>query len=435
METTFDVAHKGEAAWAYRLDNTVTGKWYIGISKSDIDDYDTSSEDIELLSAISRGEVVRRIIRFDESYPAMEIWETQELTFLNAKDDPMSYNHSNGMARIKRLPRIEMMKGIADEIRKTNSYNNINPTVVDLTDEKDFKRKRGYLKPTSKLNDVIALQPRDKKIDHDHLMALVEKIDQNRGNLASIEATTGQKLLCVFLTNRLWKGRKVELRIDGNHTMGATILANYGFNLRILYIPESMHNDWTDDEIRLLGEYLNPRSEITALQTSEDDIIKTCVVLALQYGRDSGVINDHLNEHKLTNKAKARIKKNVATKLNNLEEEDRRPQNFIDYADSKEPLKLIVEEHKKKPNTWSVYWSTSKASIGDYATKILKRIYHGKENLKVVHIVLYHPTIVAKKKFDKEYAQGFEDWKRILKYEGVELRWTIMPWLKDEGET
>ena len=134
-------------------------------------------------------------------------------------------------------------------------------------------------------------------------------------------------------------------------------------------------------------------------------------------------------------KAKARIKKNVATKLNNLEEEDRRPQNFIDYADSKEPLKLIVEEHKKKPNTWSVYWSTSKASIGDYATKILKRIYHGKENLKVVHIVLYHPTIVAKKKFDKEYAQGFEDWKRILKYEGVELRWTIMPWLKDEGET
>ena len=128
METTFDVAHKGEAAWAYRLDNTVTGKWYIGISKSDIDDYDTSSEDIELLSAISRGEVVRRIIRFDESYPAMEIWETQELTFLNAKDDPMSYNHSNGMARIKRLPRIEMMKGIADEIRKTNSYNNINPT-------------------------------------------------------------------------------------------------------------------------------------------------------------------------------------------------------------------------------------------------------------------------------------------------------------------
>ena len=432
METIYDVPYNGESAWAYRLDNTVTGKWYIGISKQPVDSYTTSSENTELLSAISNGEVDRHIIHVDGSYPAMEIWETENLTFLNAKDDPMSYNHSNGMARTKRLPRTEMMKGIAVEIRETNSYNNINSTVVDLTNEKEIKRGKGVLKPTSKFRDVVALQPRDKLIDGSHLGDLVEKIDQNRGNLPSIEKETGQKLLCVFLRNRLYQGNEVDLRIDGNHTFKATIIAKYGFTLNILYLPESMHNDWTDDEIRLLGEYLNPRSEITVLETSEEDVIKTCVILSLTYGRDSGVMNDHLAQHKFTNKAKDRIKKNVARQLNNLEEEDRRPKNFITYADSKEPMKLVVEKYKKKPNTWSVYWSTSKASIGDYATKILNQIYHGKENLKLVHIVLYHPTMVAKNKFDKEYVKGFKDWKRILKYEGVDLTWEVMPHLRDE---
>ena len=432
METTFDVPYKGEAAWAYKLENTVTGKWYIGISNSPLDSYDTSSEDTELLSAISKGEVDRRIIHVDGSYEAMEIWETEQLTFLDAKNDPMSYNKQNGMAQTKRLPRIDMMKDIAGEIRETNSYNNIDYTKVDLTDEKEIKRGRGVLKPTSKLRDIVSLQPRFKKIDKDHLKALKEKIDQNKGNLPSIEASSGQKLLCVILVNRLWKGVKVLLRIDGNHTMGATILAKYGYTLHILYLPESIHNDWTDHEIRVLGEYLNPRSKMTTMQTGEDDIVKTCVELARTYGRDSGVINEVLKGHDLGNDLKIRIKKRVTRILNTEEEENQRPQNFIDYADSKEPLKLIVEEHKNKPNTWSVYWSSSKASIGDYCTKVIDRIYHGKDNLKMVHIVLYHPTMVAKKKFDKDHVRGFEDWRRILKHESVDLTWEVMPYLRDE---
>ena len=48
METIYDVPYNGESAWAYRLDNTVTGKWYIGISKQPVDSYDTSSENTEL---------------------------------------------------------------------------------------------------------------------------------------------------------------------------------------------------------------------------------------------------------------------------------------------------------------------------------------------------------------------------------------------------
>ena len=83
METIYDVPYNGESAWAYRLDNTVTGKWYIGISKQPVDSYTTSSENTELLSAISNGEVDRHIIHVDGSYPAMEIWETENLTFLN----------------------------------------------------------------------------------------------------------------------------------------------------------------------------------------------------------------------------------------------------------------------------------------------------------------------------------------------------------------
>ena len=78
-------------------------------------------------------------------------------------------------------------------------------------------------------------------------------------------------LLVVVLINRLYNGRYVRLVIGGNHTWHATLKSKLGFKVRVLEIPSSVHGKWSDLEIRILGQYLNPRDKKTILETNEDD--------------------------------------------------------------------------------------------------------------------------------------------------------------------
>lgn len=437
MKTTYEAEYKGEFAWGYKLVNTVNGKWYFGIGQKEIDKYDTGSYCPELLNAISKGQIKREIVRVDNSYRAIQIWETQLLTELDAENDPMSYNDNNGFSKIKKLPRVTMCKEIADEIRKYKSYCGHEITDIDLSTEKEFKGKTGILKPTSFLRDWQSLQPRYNLYVAEHLRNLEEKIDQYKGNLEAIEQETGQTLFGVVLQNRKQKNKpKADLKIDGNHTFESTVRSRYGFTLKVLYIPESIHNDWTEDEIRLIADFLNPIDEKTTLQTAEDDAIKTAVELSIKYDRDSSVVNDYLNKHKFTSKAKDRIKKNVATKLNKLDKLAARPENFIDWTlpDYREILKEKVKEYESESGTFSTYWTSAKASIGDYASKMLKKIYQGKENVKKIKLLIHHPDTDAKKTFEKDYEVDFENWQRIFKHEAVVLTWEEMPMTKEEGE-
>jgi len=178
MNTKFKVNHNGNNFWGYELLNTVNDMWYVGIGQGDVDSYDTGSYNPELMSAISRGEIERNIIKYDGSYESLQIWETELLHERDAENDPMSYNQSNGMTPIKVLPRIDMCYDIAEQIRKHNSYANNELTVIDLSSEKEFIKKKGVLKLTSFLRDLDALQPRHKLIDGDHLGELTELIDQ-----------------------------------------------------------------------------------------------------------------------------------------------------------------------------------------------------------------------------------------------------------------
>ena len=196
-----------------------------------------------------------------------------------------------------------------------------------------------------------------------------------------------------------------------------------------MYIPESIHNDWTDVEIRLIGEFLNPVDEMTTLQTAEEDAIKTAVELSVKYGKDSSVINDYLSKHKFTSKAKDRIKKNVSTQLNKMEKEAAKPKNFIDWTlpEYRDIMKAKIKEYESEPGTYSTYWSSSKASIGDYCSKMLRKIYQGKENLKNIKLLIHHTSPDAQKTFETDYEDDFRNWKRNMKHENVDLTWEEMP--------
>ena len=65
--------------------------------------------------------------------------------------------------------------------------------------------------------------------------------------------------------------------------------------------------------------------------------------------------------------------------------------------------------------------STGKAGIGNYVSRYLNTIQNGTTKIKKVHVILSHPKIRYKKKFDDEYKKYFECWKKKLEeeFEGV----------------
>ena len=122
-------------------------------------------------------------------------------------------------------------------------------------------------------------------INYDHVNDLAQYIDAANGNLKTLEEQTGQKLLVVILRDVLHEGRMVDLVIGGNHTLLAIEKSKYGFNLPVCDIPKSIHGAWIKPEVRGLSEYLNPISAIKKLETNEDDLIKTGVSFAHDYGQ------------------------------------------------------------------------------------------------------------------------------------------------------
>jgi len=420
--------------WGYKLTNTVNGKWYYGIAGAEQspETYVTSSKNTELLSAIAKKEVVRTIEYVDDSFEHMQTWENNILKENNAATNPDSYNRSNGIAVQKEIVNDKIMKKVADDIVKHNSVSGVNPVDIDLTNEVESNNKRKLI-PTSIYNDLVFFQIRGTKINGEHLNNLADKIDEHYGNLDTLEEMTGQKLLVVVLENRIYNGRPVNLVIGGNHTWHATLKSQFGFKVRMLYIPKSVHEKWSDLEIRILGQYLNPRDKKTILETNEDDAVKTGLEIYKSTNKSTTSLNSYLNNDNWTNKQKDRIKQRVGREYEKWEELKNRPQNFIDYS-TDEQKQLIKDKEKEleEPNTLVRVMSTGKASIGDPMTKVLHEIYNGEKRLEKIKIILYHPNMNKYNEFKSKWEQYFPTWQKLAKHENVELTWIEMPHLIDE---
>lgn len=420
--------------WGYKLTNTVNGKWYYGIAGVDQspETYITSSKNTELLSAIQKGEVERTIEYVDDSFEHLQTWENNILKENNAATNPKSYNRSNGIAVNKEIVNDKMMKKVADDIVNFNSVSGINPVDIDLTNEVESNNKRKLI-PTSIYNDLVFFQIRGTKINGEHLNNLADKIDEHYGNLDTLEEMTGQKLLVVVLENRIHNGRPVNLVIGGNHTWHATLKSQFGFKVRVLYIPKSVHEKWSDLEIRILGQYLNPKDKKTILETNEDDAVKTGLEIYKKTNKSTTSLNSYLNNENWTNKQKERIKQRVGSEYAKWEELKTRPQNFIDYS-TDEQKQLIKDRVKEleEPNTLVKVMSTGKASIGDPMTKVLHEIYNGQIRLENIKIVLYHPSMTHYNKFKSKWEQYFPTWQKLAKNENVNLTWYEMNHLSEE---
>ena len=346
----------------------------------------------------------------------------------------MSYNNSNGIAIIKTTVDDKLMRKVADDILNHNTVSGVNPVEVDITNEVEPNNKTKF-KPDSIYNNILQFQVRDNLLSGDHIKNLTDKIDQHYGNLDRIEEETGQKLIIVVLEDRLFNGRNVPLRIGGNHTWHATLKSQFGFKFRILYIPKSVHSQWSDLEIRILGQYLNPRDKKTILETNEDDAVKTGLEIYKKTNKSTTTLNSYLNNENWTPKQKDRIKQRVGREYEKWELLKTTPQNFIDYS-TPEQFKLVTDkvEELKEPNCLVKYMSTGKASIADPVSKIIHEIYNGEIRLEKIKIVLYHPSLKHYNEFKNKWEQYFPTWQRLIKHENINLTWYEMPHLIEEDK-
>lgn len=437
MNTIYEVPYKGESFWGYELKNTATGKWYLGYSKKKLgvdgpEDYVTNSNDSELRNAISNGEIDRHVIQVDNSESAILIWETQQLTERDAKNDPNCYNHNNGMAPENKLPNVKMLNAMAKGILENHEISGVRARILDLSEHKEWKNNIGKLKATSPYNDWDSEQVRDLLIDSNHVDEIATDIDDAYGNLDMVEKSTGQKLLVVILKDyKHPDGRVADTKIGGNHTWKGVIKSQWGTKIPLLEIPPSIHGDWCEDSVTIFGELMNPRDKKKILHTKASDTLRTALRLARKHGKDNKVITELLNEEGYNSKQKISIKGKIATRLENeIEDAEQKSLNFNDWKDdeSKEIIEKKRKEYAKDPTTIVGTMSTGKAGIGNYVSRYLNTIQNGTTKIKKVHVILSHPKIRYKKKFDDEYKKYFECWKVTLKLaHDVDLSWEEMP--------
>ncbi len=433
---TEDLVYKGEVCWAYILHNIKNSKWYIGISTKDPSEYQTNSENKELMRAMSRNEIQRRIIKVGSNLAQMKVFERDLIKDTDAVSDSNSYNLGPGIVAkgTIREPDLDKMFEIARQILEDRSLLGCKFYKLDLMNHKDIKKGKGYFLPDSNLKDLVSFQIRDEALNYEHCNRMVEKIDSALGNLELIEQETGQKFLVIILRDVEYKGRVVDLIIGGNHTIYAIEKSKFCYELPILDIPKSVHGIWTLEERRSLGEYLNPISSVVKLETNEDDLIKTCLSFANSFGIDTDVIGKHLDKHGIVGKQRSRIKANVTLKFKKQKEEQEAPTNFITYENSEDKrVQTTVNEKKKEEHTLVQPISSGKLSVGDVVQRLVRKVKDDKMNYKRIHLVVYHPTHTAKKNFDDQWVQMIHAWDWAVDKTKIEgITYEEMPFQKEE---
>ena len=258
--TKYKVPYNGEEAFGYRLTNIKNKKWYVGRSNQDINTYVTSSRNVELLKAISAGEIEREILIVGNSED-IESWEKEYLINNDATKNPLSYNGNNGISNLDRLPNVNSMKNVAQSIIDNHSIGGVDAQWVEIDKIIDVNG-RGKLKEHDPLNSLDHIQVREDKLMSDHVKRLRDLIDESHGQFNAI----GQDFLIVILEDRIWNNKRGDKLIGGAHTLEAIITSTYAHKARILRIPNHIHSAWNDVEIRTLGLQLNPRDKVIKIK-------------------------------------------------------------------------------------------------------------------------------------------------------------------------
>ena len=310
--------------------------------------------------------------------------ETKELKRVNAKNNDMYYNQSNGYADDSIIVDTDEMIRIAKDIlSKNQSFTAYGITVVREKVEKAV------------LLTMNKLQTRRQTLFTKHKQDLQQEILDKGGNT--------DHLTVVYLEERNVKDKKGknivnDQMIGGNHSGSAILSCKKADSVYVIRIPKEIHKNWSDAAVRELSNFLNPRKKNRVLESELDDIEDTIFEkLVSGFKVNSPEVVKiynffHLNTRDRTNiskKANKRIKDKESNAL-----------NWINYSSDpyKSDLEDKVKDENNHPNVFCKAYSTGKL---DYWRDILRinSINKGfidnkqpEKVIKVYKVILWHPS-------------------------------------------
>ena len=363
-------------AFLYEYTNLKNNMKYVGKRKGKpLEGYYHSSESEQFLNDFtdSNAKFKFEVLEYG-SEKIMLAKEKIELKRVNAKDNDMYYNRSNGHADVSVIPESSSMMKIAQEILEHKRV-----TYEDIIIQR-CKVKKSVLKGMKRL------QTRRKTISHTHKRALQQDIMDKGGNT--------EHLTIVYLKDR--KGQ--DIIIGGNHSDSAIQSCKKAVDAYVIPIPPEVHNNWSELSIKQLSGFLNPIRKNRNLESDHDDIEDMIFDLLVQgFTTDSTNVTeiyDYYNRNtiertNISKKAKKRIKQQELDSL-----------NWINYKDGDDLDKLEkrIEKENKVKGVYCKAYSTGVLSFWRDISSIEntnRSLIESKQIdklIKVYKILLWHPN-------------------------------------------
>lgn len=362
-------------SYLYKYTHLETGKMYIGIHKGKLGDkYWHSSKNEEFNQAFSTEKNVFKfeVLRYG-SHHAMEVAESRMLAAVDAKNNPMYYNLSNGMKlNHEGPPDVEMIQILADKIQSRD----------------------GLTVTTEPVEDIAVLSRVQVRLAEDeaHKREIRERIEDAGGD------TSGCSPVVVY-EGRGPNGE--DLIGDGNHTVMAASEAKHCTVIPVIRIPKSVHKEYTDAELKAVGNLLNRKPDTIKKPVSPDDAVKHLEdvvskgVTLEQFAKDEDTHRQYLRICGFTGKTITKIIGRVKKSIKN-QEFLKANKLWIDYG--KLVNKKILEsttEGFRTPDTMAIHVSSAMFKFDNVVNTMFAHTAETKkgrvmEKDKMV-VVVYHP--------------------------------------------
>ena len=344
---------------------------YLGVHKGFVEDeYWQSSTDGDFIKVFSdsSSELLYEILAYG-TYDEMTVKEHTMLKKVNAKNNPLYYNKSNGSPR-QPVADLEKCKGLLARIENGEFHVGKEP-----------------------IEDLIVLerlQVRTEDIGK-HQTEIKQKIEDAGGN-------TDKCNPIIIYEERGSNGEDVIG--DGNHTLMAADKAKGAHEVPVSRIPKKIHKDYSDEEIRGVGNLLNRREDIVKEYTTNEDAIKWIVgraVIGVDVYSDSN--KEWLKEYGHTRHRISTILKKAEQEV---EEGKLAQSNHIFCKYDAEPHKSRMENKVEQNRTSDTMCFSMSSGLFDWR-KVINKLFDNTEYNKKsgtydivkpnIVVVVHHPSV------------------------------------------
>lgn len=394
-------------AYRYSYTNLQNEKKYVGIHMGSVDDaYQHSSTNEEFQNAFSDSDSEFKFEVFMYgSYNEMRNQEHNTLSKVDARNNPQYYNKTNGFPAYPE-PDLDKCKAFVEQYLE--GVYNVGKEPIDLHVNMLYIQVR--------FENDAALQKEIK-----------EKIDDALGNTDKCSPVL------------VYEGRGPngeDLRGDATHTVFGAAQSKHATHIPVARIPYEIHKDFTDAELKAIGNLLNKRPDVIKKPIDKKTAIKHIIDNAehgVPYNSNNNVA--WLKAYGFTGSlSKGQIKTIVkdAKALIDTRELAKANQLFINYkaAPHHQTLLDTVTAFGQPNEVCSIYMSSAKFS----SDRIIETLWANKAlGKKIIMVVIHHPDL-AQEKFWK--TQDQPRWLHMFDYllcDGFEVRFHEMPTTMSDG--